>query len=114
MPDYLLDTNILRYWYDPKCAENAKVIARVNGARQPDPQTKYVSRLFISVVTLGEIEYGHRVAHAPDLAKQAAYVKFVQEECPVALEMTHHVAAQYGEMRAWLFNNCGPNARKSC
>lgn len=77
------------------------------------PQTKYVSRLFVSIVTLGEIEYGHRVTHTPDPVKQAAYAKFVREQCPVALEMTESVVEHYGEMRAWLFNNCGPNSKKS-
>ncbi len=113
MADFLLDTNILRYWYDTACAEHAKVVARVNAARQPDPQINYVSRLFVSVVTLGEIEYGHRVTRTPDPAKQAAYTKFVQGQCPDALEMTKHVAEQYGELRAWLFNNCGPKVKKS-
>jgi predicted nucleic acid-binding protein len=111
--DFLLDTNILSYWYDTACGQHAKVVASVNAARQPDPQTTYVSRLFVSVVMLGEMEYGHRVAHAPDAVKQAAYAKFVREQCPVALEITEHVAEQYGEMRAWLFNNCGPKAKQS-
>ena len=63
MADYLLDTNILSYWYDVRRAENAKVVARVNAARKPDPTTKYISRLFVSVITLGEIEYGARASH---------------------------------------------------
>ncbi len=113
MPDYLLDTNILAYWYDTMRPEHAKVVARVSAARLPEPETNYVSRLFVSVVTLGEIEYGHRVTLTPDPAKQVAYAKFVQEQCPEALEMNRHVAEQYGDMRAWLFNNCGPNAKKS-
>jgi tRNA(fMet)-specific endonuclease VapC len=111
--DFLLDTNILAYWYDTKRPEHTKVVARVNAVRQPDPQTNYVSRLFVSIVTLGEIEYGHRVAHAPDPAKQASYARFVREQCPVALEMTEHVAEQYGDMRAWLFSNCIPSPMKS-
>lgn len=113
MQDYLLDTNIISYWYNTASEPHARIVACVAAARQPDPQTKYVSRLYVSVVTLGEMEYGHRVAHAPDHAKQSAYAKFVQQQCPVALEMTRHVAEQYGEMRAWLFNNCGPTAKKS-
>lgn len=113
MPDYLLDTNILRYWYDTNCAENAKVVTRVNAARQPDPHTGYVSRLYVSIVTLGEIEYGHRVALSPDPVKQAAYVRFVRVQCPVALDVTRHVVGRYGGMRAWLFNNCAPTGKKS-
>lgn len=113
MADYLLDTNILSYWYDTNCQENARVVAAVSAAKQPDPQSGYISRLFVSVVTLGEMEYGHRVATSPDAAKQAAYAKFVREQCPVALDMTTHVAEQYGQMRAWLFDHCGPNANKT-
>ncbi len=113
MADYLLDTNILSYWYDTKCPEHARVVAAINRAKQPDPKSGYVSRLFVSVVMLGEMEYGHCVAPNPDTAKQAAYTKFVREQCPVSLDMTSHVAAHYGKMRAWLFNNCGPNANKT-
>src|SRR5262249_43173677 len=70
-------------------------------------------RLFVSIVTLGEIEYGHCVAHAPDPVKQAEYSKFVHQQCPEPFELTKHVVGQYGEMRAWLFNNCGPTAKRS-
>ena len=120
MPDYLLDTNILSYWYNQKCAEHAKVLARIYAVRNPDPTTGYVSRLYISAITLGEIQYGARASHFPDPAKQAEYtaldaakLKFVLEQCPEPFMITRHVADEYGEMRAWLFNNCGPNAKKT-
>ncbi len=113
MADYLLDTNILAYWYDTARSEHMNVIKRINAIKQPDPITRYVPRLYISVVTLGEIEYGHRVAPSPDTANQAEYTRFVREQCPEALEMTNDVAEQYGELRAWLFNNFGPKAKKS-
>ena len=63
MPDYLLDTNILSYWYNQKCAEHAKVLARIYAVRNPDPTTGYVSRLYISAITLGEIQsvLAHRI-----------------------------------------------------
>lgn len=119
MPDYLLDTNILSYWYNPNCAENEKVVARVNAVRKQDPATVYVPRFFVSVITLGEIEYGARASHVPDPAKQAEYEardaakkKFVLEQCPEVLELTKHVVEQYGELRAWLFNNCGPRVKR--
>lgn len=108
MADYLLDTNILSYWYDTKCPEYARVVAAVDRAKQPDPTSGYVSRLFVSVVTLGEMEYGHRVALNPDAAKQAAYAKFVREQCPESKSVDKHVAEQYGQMRAWLFEKCAP------
>ena len=106
MSDYLLDTNIVRYWYDTRCAEHEAVLARVQEVRQPHPQTQYVPRFFISVVTLGEIEFGHGVAPGADVEEQSRYVSFVREECPEPLEIVTHVAKHYGTLKAWLFNNC--------
>jgi predicted nucleic acid-binding protein len=107
MRDYLLDTNILSYWYDTIRPEHPRVVRAVDSARQPDPKTGYVARFLVSVVALGELEFGHRANPNADLTKQTEYVKFVREQCPESLELTEHVAAQYGLMRAWLFNNCG-------
>ena len=104
MPDYLLDVNILSYWYDTRRREHAKVIAHVNALRQPDPQTEYIPRLFISVVTLGEIEQGHRSAPTPNASVQSEYMTFVREQCQEPIEITKHVAPQYGDLKAWLFD----------
>jgi predicted nucleic acid-binding protein len=111
--DYLLDTNILAYWYDTSRPEHAKVLDRIGKVKLPDPRTKYVPRLYVSIITLGEIEYGHRVAPASDAVRQREFTRFVREKCPVALELTDDVAENYGELRAWLFENCGPKAKKS-
>lgn len=105
MPDYLLDTNILSYWYDGNCDEHARVLARLKAACQPDPQTGEVPRLFISAITIGEIEYGHRVNPTPDSSAQSQYMTFVRQQCPEHLGITGHVGEDYGELRAWLFNN---------
>jgi len=86
---------------------------RVNAARKPDPIVQYVPRLYVSVVTLGEIEYGHRVAPAPDTTRQAEYARFLREQFPEMLALIDDVAEQYGELRAWLFNNCGPKVKKA-
>lgn len=104
MPDYLLDINILSYWYDSRRPEHSKVLARIKAVRQPDPQTQYVPRLFISVITLGEIEQGHRSARTPNASVQSEYMTFVREECPEPLEITKHVAVPYGDLKAWLFD----------
>ena len=113
MPDYLLDTNIVKYWYDDTSPQHANVLARVQTVRQPCPLTQYVPRLFISVVTLGEIEYGHRVTLKPDTTKQAEYMAFVREQCPQRLEITSHVAGYYGELKAWLFNNFSDKRKRT-
>lgn len=117
MADYLLDTNILSYWYDDSPGADGRtkpahrnVVRNVARVRTPDPQTGYVARLFVSTVTMGEVEYGHRSATNPDAKKQAEYAKFIREQCPVALDITRHVAEQYGRMKAWLFKACEPKA----
>jgi len=102
--DYLLDTNHLAYWYDQNRREHEKVVGRIQALRQGGPAGEYVPRLFISVVTVGEIEYGHRVTNTGNPAEQAQYSAFVREQCPQPLDITDHVARQYGEFRAWLFN----------
>ena len=113
MSDYLLDTNILRYWYDDRCPEHTKVLPCVQAACRPDPETQYVSRLFISTVTMGEIEYGHRRVPKPNAAKQLKYHEFVRQQCPEPLEIITHVAENYGEMKAWLMNKFSPHEIRS-
>jgi len=111
--DYLLDTNILRYWYDTRRPEHAKVMSRVEVVRQPDSQTQYVPRLFISVITLGEIEQGHRSAQTPNASVQSEYMTFVRKECPEPLEITTHVSDPYGQLKAWLFNKFSDKKKRT-
>jgi len=113
VPDYLLDTNIVSYWYDNRRPEYAKVIAHVNALRQPDPQTQYVPRFFISVVTLGEIEQGHRSASRPNASAESEYMTFVRDQCQEPLEITKHVAVPYGELKAWLFNKFSDKKKRT-
>ena len=98
---------ILRYWYDSRCQkEHPNVLAHVQAACQPDPQSQHVSRLYISTVTLGEIEFGHRVTRTPNATEQAKSWAFVHQIGLVPLDVTRHVGEYYGELKAWLFNNC--------
>lgn len=113
MSDYLLDTNILRYWYDDRCSQHAKVLACVQVIRQPDPETQYVPRLFVSVVTMGEIEYGHRYAKKPNVSEQLKHHEFVREQCPEPLEVITHAAEPYGVMKAWLMNSFSPKTKRT-
>jgi len=110
--DYLLDTNILRYWYDDNYSEHEKVLARVQAVSTPDPDTQYVPRLFVSVVTMGEIEYGHRYTEKPSISEQSKYLAFVREQCPEPLEVVTHVTEYYGMLKAWLMNNFSPRTMR--
>lgn len=105
MPDYLLDTNILRYWYDSKSPKHQTVLTKIKKIGQPDSETGYISKIFISVVTLAEVEYGHRVTATPDIPTQEAYRTFIEKQLPPALEITRPILEPYAELRSWLFNN---------
>lgn len=113
MADYLLDTMILDYWYDTSCIEHANVLRHVTNVRQRDAQTGYPSRLFVSVVTLAEIEYGHRVVPNPDPDVQATYLRFVNDQLPQTLDIGKHTAEPYGQLKAWLFEHYSPKAKRS-
>ena len=110
MDNYLLDTNILSYWYNDRCPQYANVVAHVNVVRRAGSQPNDVSRIFISPVTIGEIEHGLRTAPNRDSdavkARQADFLKFVREQCPEVNEITRHVGESYGTLKAWLFDHC--------
>lgn len=113
MRDFLLDTQTIRYWHDSRCPQHAAVSGNVHALRQLAAPLDVKPRLLVSVVTLGEIEFGHRVALAPDPAAQVAYIKFVQEELPNPFELSSDAAAAYGDLRTRLFNKFAPgNKRK--
>src|SRR6478609_5227668 len=108
MRDFLLDTQTIRYWYDSGCPQHAAVIANVAILRQNTLISGIKPKLLVSVVTLGEIEFGHRVAVTPNPTAQAAYLKFVREELPDVLELSKDAVEAYGELRMRLFNKYAP------
>ncbi|MBL8877840.1 MAG: type II toxin-antitoxin system VapC family toxin [Phycisphaerales bacterium] len=112
MRDFLLDTQTIRYWHDSACAQHATVSGNVAALRKLAMSLAIKPKLLISVVTLGEIEFGHQVALAPNPAAQAAYMKFVREELPASWEVSEDAARAYGELRARLFNKYAPGDKR--
>jgi predicted nucleic acid-binding protein len=110
--DFLLDTQTIRYWHDIGCSQHAAVSENVAVLRQLGASAEVKPKLLVSVVTLGEIEFGHRVALASHPAAQAAYVKFVREELPNPLELSSDAATAYGELRTRLFNKYAPGDKR--
>jgi predicted nucleic acid-binding protein len=111
--DFLLDTQTVRYWHDSACSQHAAVFGNVTAIKTLAAPLEVKPRLLVSVVTLGEIEFGHQVALAPQPVAQAAYVEFVQEELPNPFELSSDAAVAYGCLRARLFNQYAPgNKRK--
>jgi tRNA(fMet)-specific endonuclease VapC len=97
---YLFDTCIVRNWF----SRNPAVVGRVNLLPGTSP-------LFISSITLGEIECGHTSPAATDLAKQAEFRRFMREHFDVpALPVTGDSAIHYAQFRRRLFDKykrCG-------
>lgn len=112
MRDFLLDTQTIRYWHDTGCTQHAAVIGNVAALRRLTASLEVKPKLLVSVVTLGEIEFGHRVALIPDPAAQAAYIRFVQEELPGPFELTTDATTAYGDLRTRLFNKYAPGEKR--
>ena len=103
---YLLDTNIVAYWFDEGCPEHEKVVESIN--RLPDR-----APLRISAVTLGEIEYGHRAVSPDDTPIQVRFKQFLAERFPDALPVRRSTTIYYGAWRARLFEKLAPREKKT-
>jgi predicted nucleic acid-binding protein len=112
MRDFLLDTQTIRYWYDTNCQQNPAVVGNVVAIRLLAASLEHKPRLLVSVVTRGEIEYGHRVAPPSNLAVQAEYLKFLNQKLPECWEITKDATTAYGELRSRLFNKYAPGEKR--
>ncbi len=112
MRDYLIDTQTIRYWYDRGCQQHDIVVANIESLRKQVESSENKPRLIVSVITLGEIEFGHRVNPSADPNVQADYLKFVGEQLPVRLEVTEDVTAFFGEIRKRLFDTYAPGDKR--
>ena len=100
MQGYLLDNNIVRYWFDGGCPEHGPVFQHIHRLPAGTP-------LAVSAITLGEIEYGLRVLDAaPDY--EAELAGFIQEQFPMILSVTATTRIDYGTIRAQLFRKYAP------
>lgn len=112
MRDFILDTQTVSYWYDTACPQHQAVVANIESLRQQVESWEHKPRLLVSVITLGEIEFGHRVNPSPDTDVQAEYLKFVAEQLPGSLEVTKDAVAAYGELRKRLFDKYAPREKR--
>lgn len=101
MRGYLLDTNIISYWFQPETSENRNVVTHIGGLDEGTP-------LRVSAITLGEIEFGHRVAPTAGSPIQAQFNQFVQTQLPDVLDVRRTTRTYYGQIRARLFKKYAP------
>ncbi len=112
MRDFLLDTQIVRYWYDSDCSEHAAVLGNIESLIEQAASVENKPRMWVSVISLGEIEFGHRVQIGDFAAKQEAYIRFVGQEFQARLELTEDAVTAYGEIRSRLFNKYAPGEKR--
>lgn len=105
MEGYFLDTNILTYWFTQTCPEHARVVRRIEALPEQAP-------LWISAITLGEVEYGCRVSAKPDKERQEEFSQFINARFPHVAPIDRLATAVYGELRAKLFSEFAPKQRK--
>lgn len=106
MLGYLLDTNIISFWFDETRREHPAVQAAAEACRGDSP-------LYVSAISLGEIEYGHAVHPAGAGPRREAFVRFVSEELPQVLPVARHTAEPRGRIRSALFERFGPKSKKT-
>ena len=101
MRGYLLDTNVIDYWFRPGTPENRNVVTCIDGLDAGAP-------LRVSAISLGEIEYGHRVVSMTDTRIQVQFNQFVQTQLPDVLDVRRTTRIYYGQIRARLFEKYSP------
>ena len=106
MRGYLLDTNILDYWFNARRPQHDKVVDCIDRLPAGTP-------LRISVVTLGEVEYGHRAVSPHDTPIQVRFRRFLAEQFPIALEIRKTTTLYYGAWRARLFAEFAPREKRT-
>jgi tRNA(fMet)-specific endonuclease VapC len=102
---YLLDTNIIIAWYDKSRQEHQAVVKRIAALDSE-------SILCMSVISWGEMEYGHRVVSDVELPDQIARNAFVDREVPLSLDVCRTTSIYYGQIRARVFNKYAPREHR--
>lgn len=105
MQGYLIDTQTVSYWFDAKVSQHKNVCDHINGLPAGAP-------LMASVITLGEIAFGHAIAEKPDANKQAAFNAFVQTKFPLPIAITRTTIPYYAAMREAIFKKYPPRGKR--
>ena len=108
MHGYLLDTNIVVYWFDARRPQHECVVRHIQELPEATP-------LMISAITMGEIEFGLQVSkvNTPEQeASQEELRAFIDTNLPMVLDVTKAIRVYYGLLRASVFEKYAPNAKR--
>jgi len=97
---YLLDCNTLSAYFD-------EVESVVQRARKVPPECFG----YVSVITLGEIEFGHARNQTTNQATRDEYEDFIRENFPWVVCLSTDTCKYYGAIRAEVFRRYGPQQK---
>jgi predicted nucleic acid-binding protein len=113
MRDFLIDTNIWEYWFNPKREpQHTNVFKRIDELIQQFEKDKNPFRVWISSVTWGEIEFGYQVQTKKGNSLETQFRQFIHDIAPIEFPIDKHVAQEYGRIRAMLFEKLGPRDKR--
>lgn len=103
MKGYLFDTNAISRWY----SGNASIRAKIDGLSDDVP-------LCVSMITLGEMQFGDKITTTTDQAKRDEFKKWFRDKFPVPfrLTITEHTTECYGDIRSQLFKQFPPCGKR--
>jgi len=105
MRTFLLDTCIWSDWINPNGKQHAHIKDHVKKLRAN-------SKLAISIITWGEVFYGHKANPPKDPLIRADYIHFIQAKGPKIFDIDIHTAEEYGKLRAGLFDKYAPKIKR--
>ena len=113
MRDFLIDTNIWSFWFDRgREPQHSNVMKRVHELEQTCTGKQATFRVWISAITLGEIEYGYRAQTEKEQSLEVEFRRFIYDIGPTEFVVDKQVAREYGRIRGRLFEEYGPKDKK--
>jgi len=113
MRDFLIDTNIWEYWFNPnRKPQHKDVLRRVEGLKAECELTGISPKVWISSITWGKIEYGYQAQTDDQRTLEGPFKAFIRDIAPKEFIVDRHVTREYGRIRAKLFEKYGPNGKK--
>jgi len=113
MRDFLIDTNIWEYWFNPaREPEHSNVLKRVSELEEECKETLFSYRVWISSITCGELEYGYQAQLDKEHSLETSFRQFIHKVSPKEFVINKHVTCDYGIIRAKLFEKYGPKKKK--
>jgi predicted nucleic acid-binding protein len=97
MRDFLIDTNIWGYWFDPQRypEEHRNIEKRVN-------ELPAEAKIRVSVITWGEICVGLNESMQDEYSVQVRHLQFIRAKKPWVEGINTHTAEEYGKLRGRL------------